>query len=68
MQIDNPARVGFSQDSFRVFHRAREEATDLHSKRVGSEHLLLGLLHLGRGQAARMLDVEASSLMRRATS
>jgi ATP-dependent Clp protease ATP-binding subunit ClpC len=46
----------YSREAKAVLRFAGVEAADLGHRHVGSEHLLLGLLHLPRGVAARVLD------------
>jgi ATP-dependent Clp protease ATP-binding subunit ClpA len=46
----------FTNQSRRVVVLAQEEARMLSHNYIGTEHLLLGLLHEGRGSAARALD------------
>ena len=46
----------FTNQSRRVVVLAQEEARMLDHNYIGTEHLLLGLLHEGRGSAARALD------------
>ena len=45
----------FTNQSRRVVVLAQEEARRLNHNYIGTEHLLLGLLHEGRGSAARVL-------------
>ena len=45
----------FTNQSRRVVVLAQEEARMLDHNYIGTEHLLLGLLHEGRGSAARAL-------------
>jgi len=45
----------FTNQSRRVVVLAQEEARMLNHNYIGTEHLLLGLLHEGRGSAARVL-------------
>ena len=45
----------FTNQSRRVVVLAQEEARMLNHNYIGTEHLLLGLLHEGRGAAARVL-------------
>ena len=45
----------FTSQSRRVVVLAQEEARMLDHNYIGTEHLLLGLLHEGRGSAARAL-------------
>ena len=45
----------FTNQSRRVVVLAQEEARALDHNYIGTEHLLLGLLHEGRGSAARAL-------------
>src|ERR1700758_4070172 len=45
----------FTNQSRRVVVLAQEEARTLNHNYIGTEHLLLGLLHEGRGSAARSL-------------
>jgi ATP-dependent Clp protease ATP-binding subunit ClpA len=45
----------FTQDARRVVSHAQEEARDLHAGRLGTEHLLLGLLGSPDASAARIL-------------
>ena len=46
----------FTNQSRRVVVLAQEEARMLNHNYIGTEHLLLGLLHEGRGSAARALE------------
>jgi hypothetical protein len=46
----------FTEQSRRVVVLAQEEARRLNHNYIGTEHLLLGLLHEGRGSAARALE------------
>lgn len=46
----------FTNQSRRVVVLAQEEARMLDHNYIGTEHLLLGLLHEGRGSAARVLE------------
>jgi Clp amino terminal domain, pathogenicity island component len=46
----------FTDQSRRVVVLAQEEARMLNHNYIGTEHLLLGLLHEGRGSAARALE------------
>jgi len=46
----------FTNQSRRVVVLAQEEARLLNHNYIGTEHLLLGLLHEGRGSAARALE------------
>jgi hypothetical protein len=46
----------FTNQSRRVVVLAQEEARKLDHNYIGTEHLLLGLLHEGRGSAARALE------------
>ena len=46
----------FTEQSRRVVVLAQEEARMLNHNYIGTEHLLLGLLHEGRGSAARALE------------
>jgi ATP-dependent Clp protease ATP-binding subunit ClpA len=46
----------FTNQSRRVVVLAQEEARALDHNYIGTEHLLLGLLHEGRGSAARALE------------
>jgi ATP-dependent Clp protease ATP-binding subunit ClpA len=46
----------FTNQARRVVVLAQEEARMLDHNYIGTEHLLLGLLHEGRGSAARALD------------
>jgi ATP-dependent Clp protease ATP-binding subunit ClpC len=53
-----PERVGdvaFTPEAQRVLHVAYTEAKRLEHDHVGTEHLLVGLLHEGRGAAQRLL-------------
>jgi ATP-dependent Clp protease ATP-binding subunit ClpC len=45
----------FSNEARRVVVLAQEEARNLNHDYIGTEHLLLGLLHEGRGAAAQAL-------------
>jgi ATP-dependent Clp protease ATP-binding subunit ClpC len=45
----------FTSEARRVVVLAQEEARDLNHNYIGTEHLLLGLLHEGRGAAANAL-------------
>jgi ATP-dependent Clp protease ATP-binding subunit ClpA len=45
----------FTNQSRRVVVLAQEEARELNHNYIGTEHLLLGLLHEGKGSAARAL-------------
>lgn len=53
-----------SPRSERVIELAYEEARRLHNNYVGTEHLLLGLIHEGEGVAARILESLGASLER----
>jgi ATP-dependent Clp protease ATP-binding subunit ClpC len=46
----------FTNQSRRVVVLAQEEARRLGHNYIGTEHLLLGLLHEGKGSAARVLE------------
>ena len=46
----------FTNQSRRVVVLAQEEAHRLSHNHIGTEHLLLGLLHEGQGSAARVLE------------
>ncbi len=52
----------FTNQSRRVVVLAQEEARELHHNYIGTEHLLLGLLHEGRGSAARVLEATGVTL------
>lgn len=52
----------FSDRGRRVLVLAQEEARLLHHGLIGTEHLLLGLLHEGEGPAARALEATGVSL------
>ena len=53
----------FTNQSRRVVVLAQEEARMLNHNYIGTEHLLLGLLHEGRGAAARALNAMDISLV-----
>jgi ATP-dependent Clp protease ATP-binding subunit ClpC len=52
----------FSDRARRVIVLAQEEARRLHHDYIGTEHLLLGLIHEGRGVAAKALESLGISL------
>jgi ATP-dependent Clp protease ATP-binding subunit ClpC len=52
----------FTTQSRRVIVLAQEEARMLKHNHIGTEHLLLGLLHEGRGSAAKVLAAMDVSL------
>ena len=52
----------FTDRARRVVVLAQQEATDLRHDYIGTEHLLLGLIHEGEGVAARALDALGISL------
>jgi ATP-dependent Clp protease ATP-binding subunit ClpC len=52
----------FSDRARRVIVLAQEEARQLHHDYIGTEHLLLGLIHEGRGVAAKALESLGISL------
>jgi ATP-dependent Clp protease ATP-binding subunit ClpA len=52
----------FTNQSRRVVVLAQEEARMLDHNYIGTEHLLLGLLHEGRGSAARALEAKGVTL------
>jgi Clp amino terminal domain, pathogenicity island component/UvrB/uvrC motif len=52
----------FTNQSRRVVVLAQEEARGLNHNYIGTEHLLLGLLHEGRGSAARALEAAGVTL------
>lgn len=51
-----PAEIPFTPKVKRVFEQAYSEARQLGNDYIGSEHLLLGLLHEGEGVAAKVLQ------------
>jgi ATP-dependent Clp protease ATP-binding subunit ClpC len=53
----------FTSQSRRVVVLAQEETRMLNHNYIGSEHLLLGLLHEGQGSAARALDAAGVTLV-----
>jgi Clp amino terminal domain, pathogenicity island component/UvrB/uvrC motif len=53
----------FTNQSRRVVVLAQEEARMLNHNYIGTEHLLLGLLHEGRGAAARALNATEITLL-----
>jgi hypothetical protein len=52
----------FTNQSRRVVVLAQEEARGLNHNYIGTEHLLLGLMHEGRGSAARVLEATGVTL------
>jgi Clp amino terminal domain, pathogenicity island component/UvrB/uvrC motif len=53
----------FTDRARRVITLAQEEARMLHHDYIGTEHILLGLIHEGRGVAARALESLGISLV-----
>jgi tetratricopeptide (TPR) repeat protein len=51
-----PGDLPLSKESHRALLLAAEEADDLGQHRIENEHILLGLLHVGRSSAARLLE------------
>ena len=49
--LSDSSEVPFSEDAKRVLHYAAQEAERLLHKRVGTEHLLLGLFREERGHS-----------------
>ena len=47
----------FTERAQKVLALAQEEATRLHHPGVGTEHILLGLVHEGEGIAAKALQI-----------
>jgi len=50
-----PGNLNFGDDVRRALAGAREEAVDLRHRQLDTEHVLLGMLRDGEGEAARML-------------
>jgi DNA-binding Lrp family transcriptional regulator len=63
-----PGRVQVSPEARAAVQLAGEEAVALRAPRVGSEHLLLGILRVGDGRAAAALKAEGVSLVAARTS
>jgi ATP-dependent Clp protease ATP-binding subunit ClpC len=60
-------RVPFTRRAKKVLELSLREAIALHHDHIGSEHILLGLIHEGQGLAARILldaGVDLSALRR----
>jgi ATP-dependent Clp protease ATP-binding subunit ClpA len=55
MRIPENRRVPFSPRAKKVLERALEEGARLRDRRLGPEHILLGILHTEDGTAVRML-------------
>lgn len=54
--VTEPAReLAFTPEAQRVLHVAYAEAKRLRDEHVGTEHILIGLVHEGRGAANRVL-------------
>jgi DNA-binding transcriptional regulator YhcF (GntR family) len=50
-----PGNFNFGEDVRRALANARDETLELRHRQVGTEHILLGLLRDGEGEAARVL-------------
>jgi Clp amino terminal domain, pathogenicity island component/PDZ domain len=57
-----PARIAFSEQARKVLELSRREAGELGQNRVGTGHLLLGLIGEGESAAARVLAVAGADL------
>ena len=54
----------FTDRARRVVVLAQEEARLLNHNYIGTEHILLGLIHEGEGVAAKALEFEKAALLR----
>lgn len=52
----SPGGFNFTDDVRQTLSRSREEAGLLGNQYVGAEHILLGLIHVNAGNAARVLE------------
>lgn len=57
-----PQPLQFTQNALRVFKAASNEADRLNNRYIGTEHLLLGLLSVKEGLAARVLAAQKVTL------
>ena len=62
-QLEAPLFERFTDRARRVVVLAQEEARLLNHNYIGTEHILLGLIHEGEGVAAKALDSLGISLV-----
>jgi ATP-dependent Clp protease ATP-binding subunit ClpA len=61
-QAPNSGRTRFTSQARKVIELSLREAVRLHQKEIGTEHLLLGLLRQGDGQAGKIIVSAGVSL------